>query len=246
MTLERKPTAVLGISGSIGAGKSTLVDAAVSAPYRWMFIDLLKEYPHIPKVVEKYQERFDSDLLGLVQKSPQEFAPAFQTNIITASVTLEGLIAEKGGLAFLDRTIYEHRHVFAELQYQRGMLIGKAFNAYDALFQTFTEYVPPPLAYIWMKASTETLKERIKIRGREQEQWLLGDDPYLQQLNDAYQHFFSEVVKEPVIIVDTEDINLFNGDPKSDQLDHAFFQKALPYITTKIRDLKILDKVKVD
>lgn len=255
MVLDRKPAAVFGISGPIGVGKSTLVDGAVSPPYKWMFLELLKAYPRIPPVVEKYQERFDPDLLELQRKCPPEYVVAFQSDMLVHSVTLEGLIAEKGGMAFLDRTIYEHRHVFAEVQQQRGTLEGEAFNAYDHLFQVFRRKVPPPLAYIYMKASLESQRERIRKRGRPQEAWLLGDDPYLQQLNDAYDRFFGEIVEQPVITVDANDI--VTAEPtkrkrskspsrdyrEEDMIDHAFFQRVFPQIIREIRDRKILDRL---
>lgn len=249
MGLKTKPTAVIGISGSIGSGKSTLVAAAVSPPYKWRFLNLLKEYPSIPPIVEKYQERFDPDLLELARKSPPEFAVAFQANMIVASVTLEGLIAEKGGMALLDRTIYEHRHVFAEVQRQRGMLDERSFRAYEGLFQIFTEKVPPPIAYIRLETNVDALKERIRKRGRPQEEWLLRDNElYLQQLEEAYNHFFNDIVKQPVISVNTNDIVVVenNGEGLEEEYwDHAFFQREFPRIVREMKEKKILERVKV-
>jgi len=238
MNIEQQPTAIIGVAGGISAGKTTWVENAVSDRYKPIFENLLRAYPHYPLHVGKYQERWDPDLLGLVREDPHTFAMPFQADIIISSLTLEGLTRKEGGLAFLDRTMYEHRHVFGEVQRQRGILTGKAFEIYDRLFDVLAENVPPPLAYIRLTATVEALKERIRRRGRPQEQWMLGDDPYLQQLQDAYGRFFGDIVKEPVVTVDTNDIVL--GD--EGYLDHGYFERVYPYVAEELRRLNILGK----
>jgi len=241
MNIEQLPTAIIGVAGGISVGKTTLVENAVSDLYRIHFENLLKDYPHYPLHVGNYQERWDPDLLGLVREDPHTFAMPFQADIVISSLTLEGLMRKKGGLAFLDRTMYEHRHVFGKVQHQRGILTGKALEVYDLLFDVLAENVPPPLAYVGLTATVDALKERIRRRGRPQEQWMLGEDPYLYQLQDAYDHFFGDIVKEPVITVDTNEIVL--GD--NGELDHKYFEQIFPYIAGEMRRLNILDVSKL-
>lgn len=238
--MERKPGAIIAVSGNIGAGKSTLVRAAVSPQYREHFLRLLDPHPAIPRKAEAYEEQFDRNLLGFTSKDPWYVLP-FQVSMLVTSATLDGLIAQEGGIAFLDRTVYEHRYVFGEMQRTLERISDKNFEIYDRLFKEVTKVIPPPLAYIRLMASEESLRRRISVRGRKEEKGLLeADSTYLNSLDQAFDYFFKFHVSQPVIEVKTDDIVLA-GDGG---LDHDYFERTFPYIAKEIERLDILKDVK--
>lgn len=236
MVLEKNPRVVIGISGPIGVGKSTFVKAAVSDDYQPIFQKLLEEFPEFPQHVGAYEESFDQNLLGLAE-GDSKYSFAFQASMVIGSVTLEGKIAQVGGLAFLDRTIYEHMRVFARFKQERGEIMPWDYTLYEALAKRLAQDVPPPSAYIWLKADVDKLKGRIAKRGRPEEKWLLKEDEtYLVDLLSAYDRWFREEVQQPVIEVDTNGVNVEgNG-----ALDHEFFKRVFPRIARQIRELKII------
>ena len=59
-------------------------------------------------------------------------------------------------------------------------------------------------------APTETLYDRVQMRGNAIE--LPIEQSYLQQLNDAYTQFFYHYDDTPLLIVNTAEINLAQGD----------------------------------
>jgi deoxyguanosine kinase len=62
----------------------------------------------------------------------------------------------------------------------------------------------------YLQAPTETLCDRVKLCGTPSEQAI--ELSYLQQLNDAYTQFFYYYDDTPLLIVNTEAINLAKSD----------------------------------
>lgn len=237
--MQRKPALVVAVSGNIGAGKSTFVRAAASGQYRDIFLNLLDNYPEIPKTVNAYEEQFDRNLLGFASEDSWYYLP-FQLGMLVNSSTLDGLIAKEGGIAFLDRTVYEHRYIFGQMQYALGKISERNFKIYQQLFTEISANVPPPSVYIRLMASEDSLRKRIAVRGRPQEKWLLEDKSYLGSLEKAFTNLFETNVNQPVIKVQTDNIVLAG----SGQLDHHFFEQVFPYIAKEIERLDILKGVK--
>ena len=225
----------IAIAGNIGVGKTTLVQAATSDKYKNLFQSLIQQEGAIPRVIRSYQEEFDSQLFEKYCAEPEKYALAFQLKILLASAKLEDHISETGGIALIDRSFYEHRHVFGQAQHQLGRIDEYNFEVYDAVYQELARRVPKPDVYIRLQADVETLQQHIKARGRTQEQWMVQEGSYLTTLNQLYDQFFKDIVQEPVIDINAADINL----TKSNGLDHRNFQRTLQEITDKIRELKL-------
>ena len=66
--------------------------------------------------------------------------------------------------------------------------------------------LPKPDLVIYLQAPTETLHSRVKSRGRASEEGMDAD--YLKRINEAYTQFFYHYNATPLLIVNTEQINL--------------------------------------
>ena len=62
---------------------------------------------------------------------------------------------------------------------------------------------------VCLQAPTKTLYDRVQLRGNSIERGI--DLSYLQKLNDAYTQFFYHYEDTPLLIVNTSEINLAQG-----------------------------------
>ncbi len=65
-----------------------------------------------------------------------------------------------------------------------------------------------PDLVIFLQASTETLLQRIALRGKGYERAI--PQRYLEDLNAAYTHFFFHYGASPLLVVNTSDIDFVN------------------------------------
>jgi len=79
---------------------------------------------------------------------------------------------------------------------------------YNRLFDLLHETVPKPDLVIYLQANLETLLKRIKKRGRSYEKSISSS--YLQELSEAYAHFFYRYDETPLLVVNTNDIDFVN------------------------------------
>jgi deoxyguanosine kinase len=75
---------------------------------------------------------------------------------------------------------------------------------YQRLFDLLARDVPAPDLVISLQAPTDVLLRRLKERSRDAEtDVLVPDGPYLQELNEAYQHFFFHYTASPLLVIET-------------------------------------------
>jgi deoxyadenosine/deoxycytidine kinase len=79
---------------------------------------------------------------------------------------------------------------------------------YNRYYQIFRSEVPTPDLVIYLQASPEVLKQRLKRKGLTQEQAI--SDAYLEQVAKAYEHFFFHYTASDLLVVDTSEIDFVN------------------------------------
>ena len=72
----------------------------------------------------------------------------------------------------------------------------------------FRAEVPTPELVIYLQASPEVLKQRLKRKGLTQEQAI--SDAYIEQVAKAYEHFFFHYTASDLLVVDTSAIDFVN------------------------------------
>jgi deoxyadenosine/deoxycytidine kinase len=147
----------VAVSGTIGAGKSTLcaqLALGLGENYE-MFAEPVEDNP--------YLEDFYAD--------PQRWAFDAQVFMIShrfrRQMTTVHAPEHKGFL--LDRCFHEDR-VFAEVNYRLGNISGRDWNTYLHLYESFCRVVPPPEVVIYLRTTPEIAWMRIQDRGRKSEQ----------------------------------------------------------------------------
>ncbi|WP_350283359.1 deoxynucleoside kinase [Nitrosomonas sp.] len=185
MNLERCRYIV--VEGPIGAGKTSLAcNMATRLNY-----SLILEQPEANPFLEKFygdmsRHTWSTQLFFLIQRM-QQLQSMEQENGFSRSVVSDFLF-EKDQL-FADVTLSEPEH---------------------GLYQQIREYMPlnapRPDLVIYLQAAPEILIRRIRQRGNALEQRISED--YLRQLTERYMRFFYEYDQAPVMIVNSEHIDL--------------------------------------
>jgi deoxyguanosine kinase len=82
-------------------------------------------------------------------------------------------------------------------------------NLYNRYYQMFREQVPTPDLVIYLQASPEVLKQRLKRKGLAGERAI--SDAYIEQVVHAYEHFFFHYTASDLLVVNTSDIDFVHN-----------------------------------
>lgn len=80
---------------------------------------------------------------------------------------------------------------------------------YNRYYQMFREQLPTPDLVIYLQATPEVLKQRLKRKGVAGERAI--SDAYIEQLVAAYEHFFFHYSASDLLVVNTSDIDFVNN-----------------------------------
>ena len=106
-----------------------------------------------------------------------------------------------------DRSIYEDKEIFAKNLNDMKLMSDIDWDTYCNLFKDMIQFVDQPDLIIYLKASTSTLISRIKNRKRDFEVDISPE--YIHSLNIYYDKWISKINKDKVLIVDSDNFNVF-------------------------------------
>ena len=173
---------VILISGTIGAGKSSLTDM------------LAKEIDSKPF----YESVEDNEVLPLFYSNPEQYAFLLQIFFLN-----KRFLAMKNALVdddnVLDRSIYEDSllfHLNADLGRVTDIEVQQYDNLLDTMLNELDDVAPKkrPDLMVHIKVSLDTMLDRIKKRGRDYEQ-LESDETlydYYRSLNQRYDQWYED------------------------------------------------------
>ena len=96
--------------------------------------------------------------------------------------------------------IFEKDKLFANLN-----LSDDELALYERQFQYFRDQLPTPDLVIYLQTSPKVLRTRLARKGVPEEQAISGR--YLEQVTEAYEHFFFHYTASDLLIVNTDDID---------------------------------------
>jgi len=198
MTVEMRHS-YLAVEGPIGVGKTTLAKL-LNKRLGGM---LLLEDAQNPFLTDFYAGRkgaaFQCQLFFLLTRYQQQQG-LLQRSLFDARVVGD--------------YIPQKDKIFAHLT-----LDDSELTIYQKLYGLLMENLPKPDAVIYLQASAENLKKRIRQRSREYERQV--SDDYLERLAEAYNYFFFHYRETPLLIVNTNEVD-FGKNPS--ELDHLLLQ----------------------
>ena len=181
----------IGIAGNIGVGKTTLCEKLA---------EIFSLQPVYESVIDNpYLEDFYSDMERWSFNLQIYFLYHRFSNQVKLSNMKKGFIQ--------DRTIYEDREIFARNLRDSGHMSERDWNTYSELFNNMSSFIREPSLIIYLKANTDTLLTRIENRNRSYEAKILPE--YIHSLNVYYNKWISSLEPENVLIIDTNNFNIF-------------------------------------
>jgi deoxyadenosine/deoxycytidine kinase len=96
--------------------------------------------------------------------------------------------------------IFEKDKMFACLN-----LSDQELDIYNRYYNNFREQVPTPDLVIYLQATPEVLKKRLKKKGAASESGI--SEEYIEEVVKAYEHFFFHYTASDLLIVNTNEID---------------------------------------
>ena len=153
-----------------------------------------------------------------------------QVFFLTHRLRAHHQLAQHPSSAIQDRSVYEDAEIFAQNLYLQGHIRERDYQTYRELYETVMNFLPPPDLVIYLRASVETLLDRIARRGRDYERSIWSD--YLKSLNLLYENWIARFTLCPVLTV------------PADHLDYVAHSGHLRLIVAKV-DEKLTGKEEV-
>jgi len=176
----------IGISGLIGAGKTTLATA------------LAKKL----KLPVYYEPVVDNEYLADFYRETKKYAFNMQIYLLNARFKQQQQIIWQGKGGVQDRTIYEDS-IFARMLCESGLMDERDYRTYLSLFQNMSNFMKKPNIIVHLDVSPAESLRRIKLRNRDCESSVSLE--YLTNLYKAYDIFLKDINRIiPVIKVDYE------------------------------------------
>lgn len=194
--LKPLPFRHIAIEGPIGAGKTSLTGLLAK---RFRGTKVLEDVDN-PFLDDFYKDKrgaaFRTELFFLLSRYDQ------QKNLSQRDFFTELVIADYS---------FPKSKIFAYLTLEDSELL-----IYNRLYSLLYESVPRPDLVIYLQASLDTLLRRIKKRGRAYEKAISSS--YLQELSEAYSHYFYRYDETPLLVVNTNEIDFVNTPEHFDRL----------------------------
>ncbi len=183
------PRKYIAVAGNIGAGKSTLVDFL---RYRFQLTPF-----HEPNDDNPFLTDFYGDM--------KRWAFHSQMYFLAHKFRLHQELTGHPGTVVQDRTIYEDAEIFAENLYRSRKMSGKEYQTYRDMYDTIVRSLRPPDLMIYLRAEVRTVRKRIRLRGRPEEQ----DIPlrYIRKLHNLYEEWFSRYDRSPTLVIQVDKLD---------------------------------------
>ncbi|MCU0484625.1 MAG: deoxynucleoside kinase [Anaerolineales bacterium] len=183
----------IAIEGVIGVGKTTLARLLQPILQTNLLLEIFEENPFLSSFyADRQRYAFQTQIFFLLSRYHQQrrFVPT--------------VLANQGSL-IADYT-FDKDALFAGINLQ-----GDELEMYYRVHEALAEKNPQPDLIVYLRASLETLMQRIALRDRSYERNI--ERSYIGDLNEAYESYFGthdqpgRAPSVPVLIIDTNTLN---------------------------------------
>ncbi len=177
----------IAVEGVIGVGKTTLARRLAKSLDAALVLEVVEENPFLPRFYDDPEAfAFQTQMFFLLSRYRQ------QLELSQRDLFAESVIAD---------------YIFAKDQIFATINLGEEELAlYRSVVPLLEARLHRPDLVVYLQATTDVLLDRIKRRGRSFEREISRE--YLETLADAYNHFFFHYTETPLLIVNTNEMNL--------------------------------------
>lgn len=196
----------IAIEGVIGVGKTSLAKLLTRRHDARLVLEQFEDNPFLPKF---YQDReryaFPTQMAFLASRFKQ------QQNMLSKDLFQQTTISDY---------IFEKDRIFARLN-----LDDDELSLYDSIFNIMTGISARPDLVIYLQSHVDRLMENVRQRDRDYERHITRS--YLQDLSDAYNHFFYHYNKSPLMIINTSEIDFVSNEKHLDYIEEQIFNRPI-------------------
>lgn len=173
----------VAIEGVIGVGKTTLARMLQKELGALLVLEVFEENPFLSSFyADRARYAFQTQIFFLLSRYHQ------QRQLLNLPKPV------------ISDYMFDKDRLFAQVN-----LSGDELQTYYSVQEALAENVRVPDLVVYLKASTETLMNRITTRDRPYERNM--DPAYIDRLRQAYEQFFATYTAAPVLVIDTNAVD---------------------------------------
>jgi deoxyadenosine/deoxycytidine kinase len=193
----RGPNRYIAVEGVIGVGKTTLAHRLARSLEASLLLEVVEDNPFLSRFYDDPEAwAFQTQIFFLLSRYRQHLELS-QRDLFTGSVVSDYLFAKD--------------QIFATINLGEDELA-----LYRTLLPLLEARLARPDLVVYLQATTGVLVDRIRRRGRSFEREISTE--YLETLSEAYNHFFFHYDETPLLIVNTNEIDLVGSDEDYEEL----------------------------
>ena len=193
-----RPLRYIAVEGLIGVGKTALAERLAQRLPAKLIKEEVEENPYLAKFYKDIKSyAFQTQLFFLFSRYKQQ-----QEMRQAASLFEQHVVSDY---------LFEKDRIFAYLN-----LNETEINLYEKVYVTLVRELTKPDLVIYLQASLDTIRDRIRKRDRGVERDISSD--YLDALGDAYNKFFLHYDATPLLIVNTDSMDFVHSAQDFDNL----------------------------
>ncbi len=203
----------IAVEGVIGAGKTSLARLLSERHNARLVLEQFEENPFLP---DFYRDReryaFQTQLAFLASRFKQQ--EALRNRDLFQEMVISDYLFEK------DR-------IFARLN-----LSGDEMALYDSIYGIMNSIAAKADLVVFIQSSVDRLMKNIKSRGRPYEKEISRS--YIEELNNAYNHFFYHYSRSPLLIINASEIDFVQDEQQLKYIEDQIFLEPIRSTTTHI------------
>ncbi len=201
---ENQEVRYISIEGVIGAGKTSLARKLKERLNSQLILEQFEVNPFLEKFYgDRRRYAFQTQMFFLINRFKQQ-EELNQENLFTEYIVCDYL--------------FEKDKIFAYLN-----LTGEELKLYETIFPLLSRNLRKPDLVVYLQSSVDRLMYNIKRRNRKVERNLTMN--YIEELGEAYNHFFFRYNETPLLIVNSSEIDFVNSDDDFNELFKQIFRE---------------------
>ncbi len=201
---ENSEIKYIAIEGVIGAGKTSLARKLKEKLNAELVFEQFDANPFLEKFYsDRKRYAFQTQMFFLINRFTQQ-QQLNQENLFTDYIVCD--------------YVFEKDRIFAYLN-----LSGEELKLYESIFPLLSRNLRKPDLVVFLQSSVERLMFNIKKRNRKIERNLTIN--YIEELSDAYTHYFFRYNSTPLLIVNSTEIDFVNSENDFEELFKQIFRE---------------------
>ncbi len=199
----------IAIEGVIGAGKTALAKKIKTRLDSKLILEQFETNPFLEKFyTDRRRYAFQTQMFFLINRFKQQ-EELNQEDLFTQYIVSD--------------YIFDKDRIFAYMN-----LSGEELKLYESLFPLLQRNLRKPDLVVFLQSGIDRLMYNIKKRSRKIERNLTRS--YIEELSEAYTHYFFRYNSSPLLIVNSTDIDFVNNEDDFDELFRQMFREDRAFI----------------